>query len=336
MRRTSALARLFALTLSCLLALTACEDPPPPAPEDEPPIVGALEVAISLHSRDPEPSGALHIEINQTELQLEHHSVYTLSDGRPPASEVTAEGYALLRERIAAAPARSAASLTVHGAVPYGTMVRTVQTLLAANYRTFHFAVRQPNASPPAMGWITIESPRVVPATGAVTFPTVSRPWSDFGSHWQEIYEACREGRYIDCDGAPSALAEGGELVVELWARGSGMVVRFEQTNAPDAGPPSAGGPAMLEGVAAPSTGEEDVPLPIPDAQAVFSFRFEEASNPESHLPAVTRPVCASATCPIIIEADDETQSMRVLSLLGAVWPDGTTPPVIAFRLPGE
>lgn len=323
--------RLALLWLSIVTCLVACEDPPPPPPEEEPPIVGALEVAISLHSRDPAPSGALHIEINQTELQLEHQPVYEMTNGRPPAAEVTDNGYRLLAERIAAAPARSAASLTIHGAVPYGTMVRTLQTLIAANYHTFHFAVRQPNASPPAFGWLTVENPRVVPAEGDPTFPGVTTPWSNFTSNWQEVYDACRAGRYVDCEGPSTVAAEGGEVLVTLWARGNGMKVSFEQMNAPDAGPVGTGGPAMLDGLRAPTSDEP--PPPPPDAYASFTFRFEEASSAESHIPLAVRPVCGAATCPMIVETDEETMSMRVLSLLGAAWPDGASPPVIAFRL---
>jgi hypothetical protein len=326
-------------TLACLLLLSlpmlvACEDPPPPAEPEEEPIVGMGEVAISLHHADPAPSGALHIEISQTELQLEHHSVYTLDDGRPPAAEVTPNGYTLLATRIAAAPSRSAASITAMGAVPYGTVVRTIQTLLNANYRTIHFAVREPNASPPAWGWMTLESPRVVPHEGDVTFPGVTTPWSAFTDHWREVYDECNAGRFVDCEGPASLAAEGGELQLRTFIRGGMLGLTFDQMNAPDAGPVPTGGPRMLDGVRAPGGDDEEEPPPMPDAEARFDWRFEEAANPESHIPLAVRPVCGSNTCPIVIEADDETQVMRVLSFLGAIWPDGASPPAVAFRLP--
>jgi hypothetical protein len=46
------------------------------------------------------------------------------------------------------------------------------------------------------------------------------------------------------------------------------------------------------------------------------------------------RPVCGASPCPLIVEADEETQTMRVLSLLGAVAPVGSAPPNVVFRLP--
>lgn len=325
--------RLLALTASSLLILCACDEPPPEPELDTSVMVGPLELAISARSEGGDPSNALRIDINQSLVRMEGVHVAELEGaGNLPASALSGGAFTALRDRIRAAPARSTLALTVHGAVPYGTTVRVVQAALDAGYRNVSFAVRPPNApSPTTTGWLNLTGPRVVGAGDDVTF-TPARPWSDFASNWQEVYEQCRAGAYVDCGGRPAVIAEGGELEMTLFTRGNGMVIRFFQVNAPDAGVPSTG-PAMLEGVRAPTSGEEEIP-PEPATEGAFSFRFQEASAAENHISLAMRPVCGASPCPLIVEADEETQTMRVLSLLGAVAPVGAAPPNVVFRLP--
>lgn len=329
------------ISICAVLALfvVACDEPPPEPELDNSVMVGALELAISARNDAREPSGALHIDINQDLVRMEGVHITELGrGGRLPEAETTPSGYGTLRERIRAAPSRSALALTVHGAVPYGTTVRVVQAALEAGYRNVSFAVRPPNApSPSTTGWLELTGPRVVGAGDDVTF-TPTRPWEDFGSHWEEVYEGCRAagaGMYVDCDGPPAAVAVGGELQIVLFTRGNGMVVNFNQVNVPDAGPaPTGGGPALLEGLARPAEGAgEEVP-PTPDGTAAFSWRFQEASQADNHISLAARPVCGAGSCPIIVEADEETETMRILSLLGSVVPNGSTAPNVVFRLP--
>lgn len=329
---------LFALVPLALFSLTACDDTPPEPELDTTMMVGPLELAISSRNDASAPANALHIDINTDLVRMEGVHVIELErGGRLPAAEITA-GLASLRDRIRALPSRSALALTVHGVVPYGTTVRVVQAALDAGYRNVSFAVRPPNApSPTSTGWLELTGVRVVGAGDDVTFvPT--RPWEDFGSHWEEVYAGCRAAapNYVDCDPNPPAVAVGGDLQMVLFTRGNGMVVRFNQTNAPDAGPVSAGGggPALLEGLArpAPATPEEEPPTPV--GHAAFSFRFLEASLPDNHISLATRPVCGPGSCPIVIEADEETETMRVLSLLGSVVPNGAAGPNVVLRLP--
>ncbi len=323
------------------LALVACGDDTPPEPElDTSVMVGPLELAIAGRNDGNNPSGALHIDINQSLVRMEGVHITELGRaGRLPEAETGDGGYATLRDAIRAAPSRAVVALTIHGAIPYGTTVRVVQAAIDAGYRTVSFAVRPPNApSPTTTGWLELTIPRVVGAGDDVTFmPT--RRWEDFSTHWQEVYEGCRAAapNYVDCSGPPALAAPGGDLQMVLFTRGNGMSVRFNQVNAPDAGPAAGGGgggPALLEGLSRPNpnAGEEEPPTPV--TTGVFSFRFIEASLPESHISVMARPVCGAAACPLIVEADEETETMRVLSLIGAVAPNGATSPNVVFRMP--
>jgi hypothetical protein len=317
------------LLATSVLAACGSEAPPPEDPE-LPPIVGALEVPISLRNDGGTPSNALRIEINNTEMHVDGHRLYELTHGAPPASELTADGYTQLRQRVQAAPARGVAALTIHGIVPYGTFVHVLQTLLGAGYHEFAIAVRTPDGTP-AMRWMTFSSPELAPEHGPVAFAGTERPWEDFTTHWSEIYDACREGHYIDCDGQPAVAAPGGHLQLVLWSRGQGMIARFNQTDVEDAGVPAAPTVAMLPGVPQPQSDEE--PPPRPFTTGAFSWRADEATQADSAISTTIRPVCGSSVCPTLVEADEGTAFMRVASLLGAAFPSGSTAPRLAFRM---
>ena len=114
-----------ALGLVVLAAvLIACgAEAPPPDPE-LPPLVGGLEVPISLRDDGTTPTNALRIEISPSALHLDGHALFEMTRGRPAESEVTPTGYPTLLARVQSSPAHTTAALTVHGVVPYGTTVR--------------------------------------------------------------------------------------------------------------------------------------------------------------------------------------------------------------------
>ncbi|UJR81566.1 ExbD/TolR family protein [Sandaracinus amylolyticus] len=312
---------------------------------DTTPIVGVMELPISHRGDATAPSDALRVEISPTELRLESRPVYTLERGRVPAAEVTADGLTQLRTALQAAPARPRVALTAHGMVPYGTLVRTIQTLTAAGYRDILLAVRPVSgtgAAPTAPSWMPISSPQIAPfgpePVDPATYGGPARGWGDFTSRWEESYDACRAagaGQYTDCDPKASVTPEDGQMQVVLWARGRGMQVRFNRVGAPPPEPSKApSGPALIEGVRAAPTGEgEEIP-PDPSTTGAFAFRAEVATAADSAISGVTRPVCGASPCPTVVEADEETPVMRVVSLLGAAFPNGSSPPHLVLRLP--
>jgi hypothetical protein len=333
---------LGSIAFSC--AVIACGEEAPPPEIDTTPIVGTLEVPISHRHDGTAPSDALRIEANQAELRLGSQTIYTLERGRIPSSEITESGPTKLQTAIAGSPARGRASILAHGLVGYGTIARSVQALLGAGYREISFAVRPlstTGAPPTAVSWLSLSAPQVAPPGPApvdpATYGGTQRPWRDFTSTWEEVYQACRAGRYVDCDPAPLATPEDGSLQVVLWARGQGMQIRFNRVGAPppeDPAAAAAAGPAMIEGVQAERAGAgEEVP-PTPAVTGAFSFRAEVATAEDSAISAAMRPVCGAGACQVVIEADETTPIMRVISLLGAAFPDGSTPPQVIFRIP--
>lgn len=336
-----------ALVLGTTLALSvaSCGESAPETPPELPPLVGALEVPISFRNDAPAPSGALRIEASMNELRLEGQPVYVnLTRGLVPEGERSPEGLTLLLTNIRAAPARSRAAITFLGTVPYDTAVRVVQTLASADYHEVAFAVRPPGGSPTATGWLALSNPQIAPSEGPYTFAGGARRWEDFTAHWAEMYDACRAGHYIDCDGSPNTPVPGGEFQLVLWARGQGMQMRFNQLNAPAVEPTGPAPVAMIEGVPSATPTGEEPPPPPPDTSGVFSFRADEATNtetneggvqvPSSAISTTARPVCGAAPCSTLIEADAETPIMRVLSFIGAAFPNGSAAPVVAFRMP--
>lgn len=333
----------LALAPTMVLALLGCgEEAAPEEAVDTTPIVGLMELPISLRNDAPAPSGALRIEINQTELRLESRPVLELErNGRLPESAYDDTGIPALATAVHAAPARSSVSITAHSMVQWGTTLRVIQTLVAAGYRSPLIAVRTPSATgASSAAWMPITEPRIVAAgrqpVDPAEFGSGNRPWSDFATSWRPAYDACRAGRYVDCDFPQEAapLAEGGFLQVRLFTRGQAMQIEFQRAGEPPPERP-AGGPALIEGVraAAPAGAGEEVP-PDPVMDATFSLRSDQAVLEDSPITGVVRPVCGAQPCQTVVEADDDTPTMRVVSLLGAAFPDGSTPPVLALRIP--
>ena len=331
-----------ALTSSA--CLVACGETAPETPVELPPIVGTAELPLAFRNDGNAGSGALRIEASTAELRVNGQPVYTgLARGVVPATEETAEGLTQLLAAVRAAPASQQANLTMAGMVPYETAVRVIQTLNTAGYHNIAFAVRAPGSALTSSGWMSLSNVQTAPATGPVTFASGTRPWGDFTARWADMYDACRAGNYIDCDGSPRTPSVGGDVQLTLWSRGQGLQMRFNQLNAPEAEATGAAPVAMIEGVpAAAAPAEEEGPPP--DTSGVFSFRYEEATRTEttpqgavqahSAISETARPVCGAAACQTIVEADANTPMMRVLSFIGATFPNGAMAPQLALRLP--
>jgi hypothetical protein len=327
--------------ISALLAtagLLACgENEEETTPVDTTPIVGLYEIPISRSNQGTEPSGAAQIEISPTELRLDHQKVADLEGGRPPEGQVSDHVITPLREQLSSNAARSRASLKVHASVPYLTLAETLNTLSSVGLREVHFAVRTVGESPQE-GWMSLSSWQVVEEGEEIEFSGRPLPWGAFTEQWRPVYDACRGGRYIDCDFPYENVAEGGDLRMELWTRGQGMKVTFKQVNAPEEeeGGGGGGGVALIEGVAAapaPAEGEEEEEAP-PATEGAFNVRHQEATQEESALSNLSQPVCGNQTCRAVVMTDATTPSMRVISMIGAVFPNGFDEPELVFQIP--
>ncbi len=334
--------RVFGVAISLSFAVACGGSEEQTQAVDSTPIVGLMELPIAHRNDGPAPGDAMYVEISPTELRLDHQPVFTLDRGRLADSEISPEGLTKLTTALRGAPARSRVAITTHSLVPYGTASRVVQSLLAAGYREMSFAVRphSPTGAPPSQAsWLAISHPQIAQAGRGVLDPETYGggvlQWRHFVEHWSESYAACRAGSYVDCDPVPAAPAEGGFLQTVLWARGSGMQIRFNRVGAPLPAPapgrPSA--PALIEGVRAPSPTEGEEPPPDPSVSGAFAFRATVATEAQSPISNVMRPVCGASPCQVVVEADEETPMMRVLSFIGAAFPNGSMAPQIVFRL---
>lgn len=321
-----------------VISLAACGgDDEQAAPVDTTPVVGLYEIPISRNNQGAQPSDAARVEISPTEMRLNHEKILDLSGGRPPEGQVTDHVITPLRERLSSGAARSAAAVRVHGSVPYLTLAETLNTLHTAGLRRVHFAVRTVGESPQE-GWMVLPNWRVTNEGENVEFSGRPLPWSAFAEQWRPVYDACRAGRYIDCDFPYENVAEGGDLRMELWTRGQGMKVTFRQVNAPEPGPAAGrrGGVALIEGVIAPQPAPEAEQAAPPATEGAFNVRHQEATQAESALSNLSQPVCGNQACQAVVLTDASAPSMRVLSMIGAVFANGFATPEIVFQIPAN
>jgi biopolymer transport protein ExbD len=327
---------LFALlsSLAAFAVLVACGQEQP-APTQAAPIVSAVNLPISRNHLAPEPSNSVRIETTAEELRLNGEKVLDLTGGRVADAELGDNVITKLRTRIGSAPARGSAALWINATTPYATLAQVLKTVEAAGLREINFAVRRGMNN--EIGWMKLTRWRVAPAgEDFVQFTERPLPWTAFTEHWHDCYEACREAgveRYINCDATLTRVAEGGNLQVQLWTRGTGMKVTFLRVPPPEE--PAAEGepppPPQQEKAYRPPPGGFALP---PATEGAFNFRQQEAVDDESAIGETVRPVCGAQSCQVVVEADATGASMRVLSLIGAAFPNGFSEPEIAFRLP--
>ena len=65
-----------------------------------------------------------------------------------------------------------------------------------------------------------------------------------------------------------------------------------------------------------------------------FTWRFDGAVADLSPISAAFRPLCGPSPCGIVVTGDKETMSMRLISFIGAAFPDGSSAPQIRFLVP--
>ena len=321
------------LVACTVIALSGCDDDEDISQDDTTPIVGVMELALSLRNAAPAPAEAMSIETSPTELRLDGHKVIDLENGAVPAAERDGSVLPKLRTAIHGGAARRAARLRLHVNTAYETVLLVLGTLKATNINTVGFEVRSP-ATPAESGWLVIDHFAVEPhAAEAVELEaTVQRGWGDFAATWQETYGACRQAHYVDCAYKPEVVAEGGKVEIALFTRGSALKAEFTRFGAPD--PLPTGAPQMIEGV---PSGVPDVEAELPPATyAAFTWRFEGATGTESPISLAFRPLCGSQACGVVTRSDAGTPIMRLLSFLGAAFPDGTQAPFVRFELPAS
>jgi len=319
------------LSILFTAVLTACGEQRP-TPESTGPIVGALELPISLRRVSSAPTDAAHIEVAPGELRLENQKVIDLAQGHVPGAERTSGTITKLQSALRSGPARSIATLRIHVNVPYETTQLILTTLASTGMRRVAFEAREP--ATPNVGWLVLEQFEVAATSDDPhTFEGASqRTWDEFTAGWQQTFDACRRAHYVDCAFVPNTIAQGGQTNILLFMRGSALKVELTRFGAPEAEPERSRAVAMLPGLPQPPSEQPAQVEEPPATDATFTWRFDAAVTEPSPISAALRPLCGAQPCGISIRADKETLTMRMISFLGAAFPTGAPPPHVIFQ----
>jgi len=335
--RTSTRLPLAGPLLACLFLtapLSACGEDEI-SDENTGPIVGAMELAVSLRHGDTAPQNAVRIEASADELRMDGHKVIDLAQGNVPDAERAGSVITKLAQAIRSGSARRVAALRLHVNTPYETTALILKTIKEANIHQVAFEVRPPGAGA-TTGWTVIDDFRVEPASNdPVEFERpVQRSWAEWVEGWEEAYQGCRRDHYVDCSPKPSDPAVGGMVELRFFSRGSALKIQFERFGIVDEEP--TGEPQMLEGIAPPPPAEGEFEELPPVTHGAFTWRFRAAVDELSPISGAMRPLCGARECGVVITADVETMTLRLVSMLGAAFPNGTSAPHVVFHVPEQ
>ncbi len=321
------------LCAALLACLCACDGSG--SEEDKKPIVGLLELPISHRTSGARPADATQVEIGVTEVRIDGESVLTLDNGKVQAADAQNDQLPKLAGKLGA---KRALAITVHAATPFATLGQVLKTALASGPKELAFQVRKPNSTTES-GWLVIKQSHFAESADDPKFNVDELvAWDSFTKVWEDALGACQASSRADCGYRPLAKAEGGKLDLMLRVRGSGLALRFRQTGMPtpaegEAAPEKPKKPAveMLEGIKAQPAAEEEAPEP--STEHVFTLRADQATIDPSPVSGIVKPTCSGQTCSAVLEAEAISMSGRVISLIGAAFPDGTPEPKLAWVL---
>lgn len=328
-------------TLPFVLAIlgvagAACGSKEEPPAESTEPLVGVLELPISLRNEGAVGADAARIEIAPSALRLDARTLFALESGRIPDAERAGDVLPKLQEALQTGAARRTGAIRMHVNTPLATLVAILATIKAANIQQIAFEVRKGGTI--ETGWLTLTSVRVEPpGRDPIRFEGVgARGWDEMVAAWEEAYAACRREHYVDCTPKPTTPAAGGMLALTFFARQSAIKAEFTRIppegEAAEAAPRAA--PQMLDGVPAPMPAEGGEEAPPPVDGGAFTWRFEAATQATlSPVSGAFRGLCGSQACGVELTGETETLALRLISFLGAAFPNGTVEPAVAFRL---
>ncbi|MEM9191229.1 MAG: hypothetical protein AAGF12_18805 [Myxococcota bacterium] len=326
--------RSLILSTLALCLLLACDEEETITTDDTTPIVGTLELPISHRHQDSEPSGGARVEISPTEFRLEGQKLFDMTGGYVPDGEHADGLIGKVRDSLQSGPARSSARVRLHANTPYQTLAFMMKTLKAANVNTVGFEVRAPNTTS-SSGWLVVTSYDVTDANAdPVEMPgQYQRRWADWVAGWEAAYTGCRRDHYVDCTHHTANTPSDGNLELRFFARGQALKVEFRRFGGETVEETTPTPAAMLDGVPAPvPAAEEEGPPPL--EHGAFTWRFEAATEELSPIKDAMRPLCGAQPCGFVQTGDVQTMSMRLISLWGAAFSDGTESPHIAFHIP--
>jgi hypothetical protein len=303
-----------------------------------------LELPVALRTRDPQPTDAHQLEATTEQLRVNGAPIIALQKG-VVAQEDQRDGVIPKLEAALRAHSHATLAMRLEAIIPYETAALALNTAKQAGVMNAAFQVRESGSSP-RTGWLNVDS--YVMSSRADDVPPIqtvnAKSWDAFTSKWQSVTSACRTAASGNCAYADTNFARGGTLKIELHTSGRGLNVNFFRRGLTPAQEHeeevkrkkelSKKKESFLQGHISHVEMVEFLLLGDPSTQALFQFRYQEALAAPSALTQTIAPVCGQDRCGVLIAADPISPMVRVVSLLGAAFPDGTSQPAYAFEMP--
>jgi len=344
--------RLLAVSLAVPLAWAAVgckpsskEVAPGASPADEVGrSLGDLELPVSLRARDTAPTDAHQIEATTEQLRLNGTPVVALQKGEVADADQH-DGVISKLETQLRAQSHTSIALRLQAIIPYKTLALILNTAKQAGVMNAAFAVRETGGTIKT-GWLVADN--FVMMSKADDLPPIAavtpKSWDVFTSKWKDVTQACRTAATGNCAYADANFAKGGTLKIELLVSGRGINIDFYRRGlTPDQEHEEEvkrtrelqqKKEQFLQGHLTHDEMVEFLLLGDPSTQALFQFRYQEALNPPSALTGTISPLCQGERCGVGVTADDISPMVRVISMLGAAFPDGAQSPIYAFEMP--
>jgi len=303
-----------------------------------------LELPVSLRNRDNAPTDAHQLEATPEQLRVNGTKVIALQKGVVPPEELR-DGVIPKLETQLRSQNHATLALRLAAIIPYETTALILNSAKQAGVRNAAFQVRETGNSTKT-GWLYVEN--YVMSSRADDVPPIeavsAKSWDAFTSRWKAITDACKSAASGNCAYADSNFAKGGTLKIELHTSGRGLNINFfrrgltpaqeHQEEVKRTKELAKKKEQFLQGHMSHEEMVEYLLLGDPSTQALFQFRYVEALSSPSAMTGTMAPLCHQERCGVLVAADTISPMVRVVSLMGAAFPDGTLAPAYAFEMP--
>jgi hypothetical protein len=303
-----------------------------------------MELPVSLRTRDPQPTDAHQLEVTSEQVRVGGTPVVALANGKVGDADKS-NGVIPKLEAALKSPSHAGIALRLQANLPYDTLALILSSAKAAGVMNASFQVREVGNSSKT-GWLNADG--FVMSSKADDLPPIPavapKTWESFTGKWADVTQACRTAPTGNCAYADTNFARGGSLKIELFSSGRGINVDFyqrgltadqekaeEQKRAKELAKKKED---FLQGRISNDDMVKFLLLGDPSTQALFQFRYQEALSAPSSLTGTMGPLCHTERCGVVVAADEVSPLVRVVSMMGAAFPDGTTMPAYAFEMP--
>lgn len=304
-----------------------------------------MELPVSLRMRDSQPTDAHQIEVTTEQMRLGGAPVIALANGKVADADKTADGIIPKLEAALRGASHAGLALRMQANLGYETLALILNTAKKVGVMNASFQVREVGNSAKT-GWLTADGYVMSSkADDLPNIPTVApQAWETFTGKWEQVTAACKSAPTGNCAYADSNFARGGSLKIELFSSGRGINVDFYQRGlSPEQEKEEEKKRAkelakkkedFLQGRISHDDMVTFLLLGDPATQALFQFRYQEALSAPSSLTGTMAPMCHHERCGVVVTADPISPMVRVVSMMGAAFPDGTPSPAYAFEMP--